>query len=333
MYCFKCGKKIEDDSAFCMFCGIDFNVDKSIDNLKDINKLDKDIKEIFNIYFFDCEEVFDDEMIDLVKFRLRTKYYSYVETMGDYVNIHENEIPLLAYYTKETNEGFEGILLTTERFIWRIKYSSGEWELKDIDDIELTTYAVAPSLIFINRNKGIHSGEIVLPKMKNISKFKFRLLLFLNEINDNKHKKDFNELLKLAVYSEKKFKSNVIRWKRWDIEYKSNNIYEEKFVNEHLEFAHKRYKIPENISIYLLSSAEPYCSKGYAICEDGIYYKNDFELGCIKWNMFMKSKITKQDKYSIKVDKTMFPVENEIEKHISIFNSIKDLIGWKLDCI
>lgn len=331
MYCFNCGKKIDDASAFCLFCGTAFYADKSTTYSREIKKSDEEIKGIFNRYFFDCEEKFDDKIIDLVKFRLRTKYYSYVETMGDYVNIHENEIPLLAYYTKETNGGFEGILLTTERFIWRIKYSSGEWELKNIDDIELTTYALAPSLIFVDRNKGIHSGEIVLPKMKNISKFKFRLLLFLYEINDNKHKKDFNELLKLAVYSEKKFKSNVIRWKRWDVEYKSNDIYEGKFVNEHLKFAYKHYKIPENISIYLLSSAEPYCSKGYAICEDGIYYKNDFETGCIKWNMFVKSKISKQDKYSIKVDKIMLPVENEIEQHISILNSINDLIGWKLN--
>lgn len=43
-YCSNCGSRLEDDAAFCSFCGVEFNINKElIDKDKKIQELEKKV--------------------------------------------------------------------------------------------------------------------------------------------------------------------------------------------------------------------------------------------------------------------------------------------------
>lgn len=293
-----------------------------------------DISEIVNSafakFFVDMNTFAGDKIMYLVNSQNNSNYREYLNLLKQKFEISNNEMLLAAY----DHRGFydDGFLITTKRIIWRYKeIFSGEWELSDISEIEARSYMMSPTIVLINNRKGVYSSDIVLTFLKNREKFVFRLQLFIDEINKKNRKPDeiIDASLRCAVYSIDKLKCivyTILRRDRLEAQYIANQ--DDQFAEKYFYHAYENYKIPEETQIYLLVSAVECCKKGYAVCDDGIYYLFNDGNGYIEWNEIKNKPIKKIDKHNVAVGETTFYLDEAVDQQIEILNNIKDVVNW-----
>ena len=80
MYCFNCGKKVDDASAFCLFCGTAFYADKSTTYSREIKKSDDQKENKYELVLIDGVKIITDTLVNEKKYDEIYKSYKKIKS-------------------------------------------------------------------------------------------------------------------------------------------------------------------------------------------------------------------------------------------------------------
>lgn len=312
MFCYHCGQALPDGANFCMKCGTKLTIPNNDSVSSDMDLFDPDdidLDEEENEYpktnfqmqqmllkYFD-DDSFGDALILSGRKEDIGSFLVFDDRIG-YITDNELTYMIFNYMQEGLKQGF---IITETRFIYFYDHiGMYSCKLCDIKKAISGRAGLAPVMVLVLEGNEM-TDKIHLTGIRNAKEFVVRFNEFIYEFNHPGSMEDN------MVVLESKDSDNIPDHSPNTIEALLSNAcapyvgnYTWCYINTPVSSTYDKYqavvsnygvKMPNEIYLIYDETVLSTCKKGFAVCIDGIYYKQSTTKGFIPWDEFKKLNI------------------------------------------